>query len=284
MDGVVSPSPPSHLQMEPTGVLREHLPLCPPPSVTFSARVHARILAFHIGCYNFIIQQEGKMSPDGSEITRVARSKDSARKTYNRLSKWYDLLAGSSERKFTEVGLQKLNVQDGEKILEIGFGTGHSLLTLARQVGTMGKVYGIDLSEGMLQVASDRLSKSGMSNRVELHCGDATRLPFPDQFFDAVFMSFVLELFDTPELPLVMRECQRVLNGTGRVGIVVLSKKESTTVRLYEWFHLRFPAYVDCRPIYARQTMEAAGFRVVDMTEMVMWGLPVEVIIAKKGN
>jgi len=217
-----------------------------------------------------------------SEITRVARSKDSARASYDRLSKWYDLLAGSSERKFTEVGLQKLNVKAGEKVLEIGFGTGHSLLALARRVGTMGKVYGVDLSEGMFQVATKRLSKNGMSNRAELQCGDATHLPFSDNFFDAVFMSFVLELFDTPELPLVMRECQRVLEEFGRVGIVALSKKELTAVRLYEWFHMRFPTYVDCRPIFARQIVEAAGFQVTDMTEMMMWGLPVDVIIANK--
>jgi demethylmenaquinone methyltransferase/2-methoxy-6-polyprenyl-1,4-benzoquinol methylase len=90
----------------------------------------------------------------------------------------------------------------------------------------------------------------------------------------------VLELFDTPELPLVMRECQRVLKRTGRVGIVSLSKKDSTAVRLYEWFHLRFPALVDCRPIYTRQIVEEAGFCVVDMKEMMMWGLPVDVIVA----
>jgi ubiquinone/menaquinone biosynthesis C-methylase UbiE len=222
------------------------------------------------------------MSHSDSEITRVARSKDSARVSYDRMSKWYDLLAGSSERKFTEVGLQKLDVKAGEKILEIGFGTGHSLLALARRVGTTGKAYGIDLSEGMSQVASERLSKNGMSDRVELHCGDATQLPFPDNFFDAVFMSFVLELFDTPELPLVMHECRRVLNGAGRIGVVALSKKERITVRLYEWFHMRFPAYVDCRPIFARQTVEAAGFQVADITEMVMWGLPVDIIIANK--
>ena len=222
------------------------------------------------------------MPHNGSEITRVARSKDSARVSYDRLSKWYDLLAGSSERKFTQVGLQKLNVKAGEVVLEIGFGTGHSLLALARGVGTTGKVYGVDLSEGMFQVASNRLSKNGMSDRAELQCGDATRLPFSDNFFDAVFMSFVLELFDTPELPLVMRECQRVLGEAGRLGIVALSKKELTAVRLYEWFHMRFPAYVDCRPIFARQTVEAAGFHVTDMTEMMMWGLPVDVIIANK--
>jgi demethylmenaquinone methyltransferase/2-methoxy-6-polyprenyl-1,4-benzoquinol methylase len=134
----------------------------------------------------------------------------------------------------------------------------------------------------MLQAASKLLRHNNMSSRVELHCGDATHLPFPDQFFDAVFMSFVLELFDTPELPLVLRECQRVLKPTGRVGIVALAKKETNAVRLYEWFHLRFPAYVDCRPIFARQSVEEAGFRVTDGTEMVMWGLPVEVVAAKK--
>ena len=95
-------------------------------------------------------------------------------------------------------------------------------------------------------------------------------------------MSFVLELFDTPELPLVMRECQRVLNQTGRIGIVTLSKTDTPAVRLYEWFHMRFPVYVDCRPIFARQTVEAAGFRVTDATEMRMWGLPVDVIVANK--
>jgi ubiquinone/menaquinone biosynthesis C-methylase UbiE len=224
------------------------------------------------------------MPQDGFEITRVARSKDAARDAYNRMSKWYDLLAGGSEGKFTRVGLRKLGVRAGEKVLEIGFGTGHSLLALARRVGVTGKVYGVDLSDGMFQVASGRLSKNGISNRVELQCGDATQLPFPDNFFDAVFMSFVLELFDTPELPLVMHECRRVLGEAGRIGVVVLSKKEWITVRLYEWFHMRFPAYVDCRPIFAPQTIEAAGFHVTDIKEMIMWGLPVDIIIANKRN
>jgi ubiquinone/menaquinone biosynthesis C-methylase UbiE len=205
-----------------------------------------------------------------TEITRVVRSKDSARAAYNRMGKWYDLLAGNSERKFTEAGLQKLNITQGETVLEIGFGTGHSIVTLAQQVGESGRVCGIDLSDGMLHVATERLSKHGLSSRVELHCGDAAHLPFPGQFFDAVFMSFVIELFDTPDLPLVLQECRRVLKPTGRVGIVSLAKKETTAVKIYEWFHLRFPAAVDCRPIYARRTVEETGFLITDAAEMTM--------------
>ena len=220
------------------------------------------------------------MLNDGSEITHVERSKESARAAYDRLSKWYDLLAGSSEKKFTDIGLQKLDVKAGEKILEIGFGTGNSLVSLAQLAGPTGKVYGVDLSTGMFRVAQGKLKKNG--SRVELQCADAAHLPYSDNFFDAVFMSFVLELFDTPELPLVLHECKRTLQSNGRIGVVALSKQKKLTVSLYEWFHMQFPAYVDCRPIHVRETIENAGFQIMDSKEMTMWGLPVEIVVAQK--
>jgi ubiquinone/menaquinone biosynthesis C-methylase UbiE len=222
------------------------------------------------------------MSSNGFEVTCVERSKESASAAYDRLSKWYDLLAGSSEKKFADIGLRKLDVKAGEKILEIGFGTGGSLVSLVQLAGRTGRVCGVDLSTGMFRVAQSKLKKKGILSRVELQCADAIHLPYPDNFFDAVFMSFVLELFDTPELPLVLHECKRVLQSNGRIGVVALSKQKKISVKLYEWFHVRFPAYVDCRPIFARQTVTTAGFRVTDMTEMMMWGLPVDVIIANK--
>jgi demethylmenaquinone methyltransferase/2-methoxy-6-polyprenyl-1,4-benzoquinol methylase len=222
------------------------------------------------------------MPSDGFEITRVQRSKESARVAYDRLSKWYDLFAGGSEKKFADIGLLKLNVQAGEKILEIGFGTGGSLVQLVQFAGPTGQVWGVDLSTGMFRVARDKLKKNGFTNRVELQCADAMHLPYPANSFDAVFMSFVLELFDTPDLPLVLNECQRTLNNNGRIGVVALAKRVKLSVRLYEWFHKRFPTCVDCRPIFVRETIEEAGFQIMDVTEMSMWGLPVEIVMAQK--
>src|SRR5512138_1963789 len=182
-------------------------------------------------------------------VKRVKRSKDAARASYNRLSRWYDLVAGGTEQKYRDWGLQKLAARPGEKVLEIGFGTGHCLVALARAVGPQGHVTGLDLSDGMLSIARQRLQGEGLSERVDLHLGDAAHLEFLEAgSLDAVFMSFTLELFDNPEIPLVLKECQRVLRPGGRLAVVSMTKTDppGLAVRLYEWFHEHMPNYADC--------------------------------------
>jgi demethylmenaquinone methyltransferase/2-methoxy-6-polyprenyl-1,4-benzoquinol methylase len=147
-------------------------------------------------------------------IRRVNRSREQAKISYDKLSKWYDFF-GNMERKFRDTGLEKLGVREGEKVLEVGFGTGYCTANLAGAVGDSGKVYGIDISEGMLNTTSLRLAKSGLSKRVELQCGDALNLPYLENFFDAVYISFALELFDTPDIPVVLQQFRRVLKNGG---------------------------------------------------------------------
>ena len=215
-------------------------------------------------------------------ISRVLRSKEQAKSSYNQMSRWYDMISGSSEKKYRDLGLQKLKAQAGEQILEIGYGTGHCILTLAQAVGSSGKICGIDLSEGMRTISEQRIQAAGLQSGVELRVGDATSLPFDDARFDAVFMSFTLELFDTPEIPLVLRECQRVLRSGGRIVVVSLIKKAVMAVQIYEWFHERMPVSVDCRPILAQESLREAGFKIDEADGLLMWGLPVEIILARK--
>ena len=218
------------------------------------------------------------------EIQPVNRSKAQAETTYDSLSRWYDALAGGSEKRLIDAGLFNLAVRDGERVLEIGFGTGHAILALARSVGDSGRVYGLDISAGMLRVAQERANRAGLSGRVDLRRGDAAQPPFNDGSLDAIFSSFTLELFDTPDIPVILGECRRVLRDDGRLCVVAMSRtgKPGLMLKLYEWAHDRFPRYVDCRPIYAQAAVQQAGFHLIDTTVKPMWGLPVEIILARK--
>lgn len=136
----------------------------------------------------------------------------------------------------------------------------------------------------MRNVAQSRVENAGLAERVELKLGDASKLPFEADSFDAVFTSFTLELFDTPEIPVVLQQCQKVLRSGGRICVVAMSKegKSNLPVRLYEWAHAKFPNYVDCRPIYVRKTLEEAKLQILDTARMSYWGIPVEIVVAQK--
>jgi demethylmenaquinone methyltransferase/2-methoxy-6-polyprenyl-1,4-benzoquinol methylase len=216
-------------------------------------------------------------------VQRVFTSKAETKSFYNKIAKYYDFLADKSEAPMRHVGLDRLAAKPGEKILEIGFGTGHCVLALAYAVGPTGKVFGIDISDGMLQLAEENLQRAGLADRVELKVGDGLHLPYADGSLDGVFTSFTLELFDTPEIPKVLAECKRVLKPGGRLSVVAVSKEgeKGLVIDLYEWSHRHFPNLVDCRPIFVRRSMEEAGFRIESAEKKSMW-VPVEIVLGIK--
>jgi ubiquinone/menaquinone biosynthesis C-methylase UbiE len=219
------------------------------------------------------------------EVLRVFQSKAETRAFYNKISKVYDLLADQSEAPIRRAALEKLNAGPGEKVLEIGFGTGHCLVALARAVGPAGRVYGVDLADEMLGMAQQNLNREGLAERADLVCRDAMELPYPSGMMDAIFMSFALELFDTPEIPKVLGECRRVLRSGGRIVIAGMSREGEggMILHLFEWTHQHFPNFLDCRPIFVRLALESAGFEIESMEKRTMW-VPVEIVLARRAG
>lgn len=216
-------------------------------------------------------------------MLRVNRTRKQVRAGYNKLSRYYDYLGDFFEKKYKKLALTQLQVQEGENVLEIGFGTGKCLKQIAEQVGETGRVCGIDISDGMLKVTHKRLRRAGLIHRVELYREDAMELPFDTNTFDSVFMSFTLELFDTPEIPVILEQIQRVLRPGGKFGVVSLSRDCGRTipVKIYEWFHKIFPRYIDCRPIYVEQVLKSAGFYITNYRNEKLFGLPLAIVTAK---
>jgi demethylmenaquinone methyltransferase/2-methoxy-6-polyprenyl-1,4-benzoquinol methylase len=206
---------------------------------------------------------------------------------YDRLSRWYDLLSGPAERGHIRHGAELLNIQPGERVLEIGFGTGAMLSLLAARAGSNGKVYGLDLSLGMAEAASQRLRRMALVKRPSLVCGDARALPFPAGCLEAVFLSFTLELFPEPEILRVLGECRRVLTPGGRLGVVALFRPAGPHrgVALYDALRRRFPRAIDCQPIAAPDWIARAGFAIVEVRQPSLAGfLPLAIVLARKSE
>jgi len=101
---------------------------------------------------------------------------------------------------------------------------------------------------------------------------------------DGIFSSFTLELFDTPQIPEVLKEFKRVLKPGGRLVVVSLSKDQPLPWmgRLYERLHTTYPRVLDCRPIPVQSIISKGGFEINQARELSMWGIPVSIVKAYK--
>jgi len=208
------------------------------------------------------------------------RATTSSRRFYDRIARAYDLIADPAEHASREAAVELLEVAPGERVLELGCGTGHALVDVARQPTRTDAICGLDRSPGMLSVARHRLKREGV--RARLILGDARMLPCSDAVFDAVFMSFTLELFEPGDMHRVLAETRRALRPSGRLGVLAMAATgaHNPMIDLYTWLHFHFPHIVDCRPISIAEILEDGGFTVQRRFDRKIAGLPIAAVVA----
>lgn len=111
---------------------------------------------------------------------------------------------------------ERLDLRAGERLLDVGCGTGEAALTLAGAVGPDGEVVGIDASESMLAVARGRAT--GTASPMRFTLGDARALAEPDGSFDAVRSERTLQWVADPGAAVA--EMARVLRPGGRLTLI----------------------------------------------------------------
>jgi ubiquinone/menaquinone biosynthesis C-methylase UbiE len=100
------------------------------------------------------------------------------------------------DRREKEAVLDALGPLEDERVLEIACGTGRFTVMLAERGAD---IVGLDISAAMLEEGREKAKAAGVSDTLEFMRGDAARLPFPDDHFDAVFAMRFFHLADTPE-------------------------------------------------------------------------------------
>src|ERR1700687_529502 len=132
---------------------------------------------------------------------------------YDRLSRVYDLWSVLTESRARRRALERAAVRGGGDILEIAVGTAQLCAQLVR-ANPHGTTRGIDMSPRMLARARGRVTE--IAGAVELQVADAHALPFADDSFDLVVVSYFFDLLPESSFPAVIAEIRRVLRGDGR--------------------------------------------------------------------
>ena len=167
--------------------------------------------------------------------------------------------------------LELLQPSPGNKLLDVGTGTGSVALQAKARVGAEGQVTGSDVATAMLKLAKQSAAEQGI-NGVIFYQMDGEQLDFPDASFDTVTCAF--SLFQFPDMDRALAEMWRVLKPRGRLGLSnwgpgYFSPVASLQRDLFREFGLRplLPNPIAFRPDALQALLRKAAFTAVELIE-----------------
>jgi arsenite methyltransferase len=152
------------------------------------------------------------------------------------------------------------DLQEGERVLDLGSGGGIDVLLSARRVGQTGFAYGVDMTDDMLLLARSNAAKAGATN-VEFLKGEIEDVPLPDGSVDVVISNCVINL--SVDKPAVLAEMFRVLVPGGRIGVSDVVAEDSMT----HADRAAAGSYVGCIAGALSRTEYVAGLAAVGFTD-----------------
>ncbi|OCG63689.1 bifunctional demethylmenaquinone methyltransferase/2-methoxy-6-polyprenyl-1,4-benzoquinol methylase UbiE [Gilliamella sp. GillExp13] len=162
-----------------------------------------------------------KQVPKQEKVKRVAEVFHSVADKYDVMN---DLMSFGIHRIWKKITIEYSSVRKGQKVLDLAGGTGDLTAKFSQFVGDDGLVVLADINESMLKVGRDKLRDKGLFKNIEYVQANAEELPFADNYFDCITISFGLRNVTDKEKAL--RSMWRVLKPGGRLLILEFSKPQ----------------------------------------------------------
>jgi demethylmenaquinone methyltransferase/2-methoxy-6-polyprenyl-1,4-benzoquinol methylase len=156
---------------------------------------------------------------------------DAIAPVYDRLNL---ILSFGLDRRWRRATVDALRLPEEGRVLDLATGTGDLAIEIARSRPRI-QVTGLDASPRMLELAGIKIARAQLSDRIALEIGDAVKLPYADDTFEAATIAFGIR--NVPDRLAALKELVRVVRPTGRIAILELgdprSKLIGAAARLY---------------------------------------------------
>ena len=174
---------------------------------------------------------------------------ESVKAAYRRYAGVYDAVFGPVLQPGRKAVVQALRLRSGERVLEVGVGTGLSLPLYPRDV----TVTGIDVSREMLEKARRRVARRRLANVEALLEMDAERMSFADASFDKVVAMYVVSVVERPAR--LLEELHRVCRPDGEIFLVNHVRSDNRFVAAVEKGLARFSDKLGFHPDFELRDM-----------------------------
>lgn len=190
---------------------------------------------------------------------------ESVKAAYRRYARIYDGVFGPMLQPGRKALLKALACKPGDRVLEVGVGTGLALPMYPADV----RVTGIDVSREMLERARQRVAKRGLQNVEALLEMDAEAMSFPDASFDKVVAMYVVSVVDHPAR--LLEELHRVCRPDGEIFLVNHVRSENRVIGAVEKSLARFSDALGWHPDFELAQMASDVGQVTEVSRVAFF-------------
>jgi len=187
---------------------------------------------------------------------------EAVKAAYRRYAAVYDAVFGPVLQPGRKAVMQALRLRPGDRVLEVGVGTGLSLPLYPGNV----KITGIDLSREMLEKARRRVERRRLVNIEALLEMDAESMTFPDASFDKIVAMYVLPVVENPQK--LLKELHRVCRPDGDIFIVNHVRSDNRLIAAFENGLARFSDTIGFRPDFELRDMVSDADEITELSRI----------------